>query len=157
MPDVPDVSNFGDAQGFVSLLATLGLGLFTARNLRKGQQETHDLDADKQKIDRERLDNERKAALALEQDRFVGTLRDEITRLSTARDADQERHDRDMERMQTRFDTERRVCAREVRHMHEELMAAASSIRGEAEQAAARDAAHRGDTHLRFDHGEEEQ
>jgi hypothetical protein len=147
---MPDTSSLGDSQGVVGLLCTLILGVLSWWNLRKGQRDTHELDADAAELNRERFDAETNQ-------RIIGTLREEIARLVAARAADEERHDRDVDRMQTRFETERRVCAREIRHMHEELLAAAAAVRGEVERAAAGDAAHRGETHLQVEHGQDEQ
>lgn len=155
MPEISDVAHFGDAQGFLSLLGTLGLGLFTARNLRRGQQDTHDLDADKQELDRERFEHERQAAVTAEQDRIIETLRTEVARLTQARDADQARHDRDLGRVEARVEAQRATCVQVTRQLHGDLLASAAALRSEVDAAASRDAAQQGETHLRLDHDDE--
>lgn len=153
--EMPDGLSMGDAQNVGGLLATVGLGLLSWWNLRKGQRDTHEIAADAQDLQRERFDHERQREAAAEKDRVIATLREEASRLTIARDADAQRHDRAMDRIEARHTAERTACEQTTRRMQDDLLAAASALRSEIDAAAARDAAHRGEAHRQFDHDDE--
>jgi hypothetical protein len=126
--------------------------VWSAVNLRRGQRDTHELDADKHELDRERFEHEQQAAVAKEQDHLVATLREELARLTAARAADQARCDQEIGRLETRHEAERATCVRVTRQLHGDLLASAGALRSEVDATAARDAAQIGETHLRLDH-----
>lgn len=117
--------------------------------LRKGQKDTAELEEDRVEIERERLANE-------ERTRIMEAQRGEVDRVNAARDADEQRHARQLAAIREDFTRRLREqyerCEASTRRMHDDLLSLASAFRSEVDQAAAKDAGHRGETHLRFDH-----
>lgn len=112
-----------------------------------------------------RREQQRKESLDAHEakDRLIESLqaqhdRDQADKATTRREFDErvaslrEQHERDLVHERAAREAADRICRREIQHMHEELMGAAAIIRSEADASSVRDAAHRGEAHLRFEH-----